>query len=52
LEGHQEIRKIKWRGIMPVELAIEATVTTLVVIFGLLWFINQAKIRRNNVKRK
>ena len=29
-----------------VELALEATVTTLVLIFGLLWFINQAKQRR------
>ncbi|MBA7673704.1 hypothetical protein ES703_81907 [subsurface metagenome] len=31
---------------MPVGLAIDATVTTLVVIFGLLWFINQARQRR------
>ncbi|MBA7605982.1 hypothetical protein ES703_13118 [subsurface metagenome] len=31
---------------MAIELAIEATVITLVVMFGLLWFINQAKQRR------
>jgi len=32
---------------MAIKLAIEATVTTLVLIFGLLWLINKAKQRRN-----
>jgi len=31
---------------MAIEIAIDATVITLVVIFGLLWFINKAKQRR------
>jgi len=32
---------------MPVKLAIDATVITLVVIFGLLWLINRSKQRRD-----
>jgi len=31
---------------MAVKIALEATVITLILIFGLLWFINQAKQRR------